>query len=253
MPASKTPNATPAAPRPLSARETEILGLLAEGMSGATIATSLVLSPETVRTHVRNAMGKLGASTRSQAVAIALEQGSIGEGDRAAEGGAQTAEPAAAGATLTALVSGVAELADVEAAAIYLAEDGGMVLRLAAHAAHERTPSPVPPPEVLLGESGIGKVALERRAQLVAPAADGAAGVGTGAAIAAPMVAGGRMIGVVCIGLRHSRPTSRRELLLLEAFGNRIAEILSAPGNVAAALRQALQRFRASWTGAING
>ena len=52
--------------RPLSAREREVLGMLAEGLSGAAIAERLVLSPETVRTHVRNAMDKLGASTRSQ-------------------------------------------------------------------------------------------------------------------------------------------------------------------------------------------
>ena len=58
----------------LTRREREILGSLAEGMSGAQIAEKLVLSPETVRTHVRNAMAKLGASTRSQAVALALQQ-----------------------------------------------------------------------------------------------------------------------------------------------------------------------------------
>src|SRR5687768_18380196 len=65
--------------RPLSAREREILSYLAEGLSGAAIAQRLVLSPETVRTHVRNAMEKLGASTRSQAVALALESGVIGD------------------------------------------------------------------------------------------------------------------------------------------------------------------------------
>lgn len=236
----------------MSPRETEVLGLLAEGMSGAAIATSLVLSPETVRTHVRNAMDKLGASTRSQAVAIALERGTIGES--AAPGPTRVArapEPAAGGPTLTALVGGVAELADIEAAAIYLAEDGGMMMRLAAHAAHERGPAPVPPAEVVLGEGGVGKVALERRAQILPPTATEAAGVGSGAMVAAPMVASGRLVGIVCLGIRHSRPTSRRELLLLEAFGNRVAEILSAPGNVTASLRQALQRFRASWTGAL--
>src|SRR5687768_18361158 len=65
--------------RPLSAREREILSYLADGLSGAAIAQHLVLSPETVRTHVRNAMEKLGASTRSQAVALALESGIIGD------------------------------------------------------------------------------------------------------------------------------------------------------------------------------
>jgi len=59
-------------PRPttLSPREGEILGLLAEGLNGQAIAERLFLSPETVRTHVRNATTKLGAKTRVQAVAI---------------------------------------------------------------------------------------------------------------------------------------------------------------------------------------
>jgi DNA-binding NarL/FixJ family response regulator len=54
----------------LSPREREILGLLAEGLSGQAIAERLLLSPETVRTHVRNATAKLGATTRVQAVAM---------------------------------------------------------------------------------------------------------------------------------------------------------------------------------------
>jgi DNA-binding CsgD family transcriptional regulator len=54
----------------LSPREHEILGLLSEGLTGQAIARRLVLSPETVRTHVRNATAKLGAKTRVQAVAL---------------------------------------------------------------------------------------------------------------------------------------------------------------------------------------
>lgn len=56
--------------RILSPREREILSLLADGMTGETIALTLFLSPETVRTHVRNATTKLGAKTRVQAVAL---------------------------------------------------------------------------------------------------------------------------------------------------------------------------------------
>jgi DNA-binding NarL/FixJ family response regulator len=56
----------------LSAREREILGLLANGFSNPDIAKRLFISPETVRTHVRNAMTKLEADTRTQAVALAL-------------------------------------------------------------------------------------------------------------------------------------------------------------------------------------
>jgi DNA-binding NarL/FixJ family response regulator len=61
----------------LSPREREILGLLAKGFSGEDAAQDLHLSPETVRTHVRNAMGKLHASTRVHAVALALQRGEI--------------------------------------------------------------------------------------------------------------------------------------------------------------------------------
>jgi DNA-binding NarL/FixJ family response regulator len=61
----------------LSPREREILGLLSQGRSGEEVASQLFLSPETVRTHVRNAMGKLGAATRAHAVALALQHGEI--------------------------------------------------------------------------------------------------------------------------------------------------------------------------------
>lgn len=66
--------------RALSSRESEILGLLAEGLTGEQIAKRLVLSPETVRTHVRNAMEKLGAPTRIAAVVKALERGEVQRG-----------------------------------------------------------------------------------------------------------------------------------------------------------------------------
>jgi DNA-binding NarL/FixJ family response regulator len=56
----------------LSRREREVLDLLALGMTGQQVASELFLSPETVRTHVRNAMKKLGASTRVHAVAMAV-------------------------------------------------------------------------------------------------------------------------------------------------------------------------------------
>lgn len=61
----------------LSRREAEILALLARGLTGEQIAQRLVLSPETVRTHVRNAMGKLEARTRIEAVVKALDLGEI--------------------------------------------------------------------------------------------------------------------------------------------------------------------------------
>ena len=56
----------------LSGREREIMDLLAKGLTGAEVAERLFLSPDTVRTHVKNAMAKLEANTRAHAVALAL-------------------------------------------------------------------------------------------------------------------------------------------------------------------------------------
>lgn len=61
----------------LSNRESEILAMLAGGLTGEEIAQRLVLSPETVRTHVRNAMKKLEARTRTEAVVKALDREEI--------------------------------------------------------------------------------------------------------------------------------------------------------------------------------
>jgi DNA-binding NarL/FixJ family response regulator len=61
----------------LSPREREVLELLSQGLSGEEAAKRLFLSSETVRTHVRNAMAKLGAATRVHAVALALQRGEI--------------------------------------------------------------------------------------------------------------------------------------------------------------------------------
>ncbi len=61
----------------LTKREREVLGLLAMGDTGEQIAAQLFISPETVRTHAQNAREKLGASTRSHAIALALAAGEI--------------------------------------------------------------------------------------------------------------------------------------------------------------------------------
>jgi DNA-binding NarL/FixJ family response regulator len=61
----------------LSKREREIMDLLAQGLTGEDVAERLVLSSETVKTHIRNAMAKLEASTRVHAIAIALREGYI--------------------------------------------------------------------------------------------------------------------------------------------------------------------------------
>lgn len=61
----------------LTRREQESLRLVAMGMTTTVAAQQLGISPETVRTHVRNAMNKLGARTRAQAIAIAMRDGEI--------------------------------------------------------------------------------------------------------------------------------------------------------------------------------
>ncbi|HEY8584772.1 MAG TPA: LuxR C-terminal-related transcriptional regulator [Capillimicrobium sp.] len=58
----------------LTPREREVTRLLADGCDGEQIARALTLSPETVRTHVRNAMERVGARTRSHLVAIAIRE-----------------------------------------------------------------------------------------------------------------------------------------------------------------------------------
>jgi DNA-binding NarL/FixJ family response regulator len=63
--------------RMLSKREREIMDLLAQGMTGEQVAEHLFLSPETIKTHIRNAMNKLEATTRVHAIAIALRDGFI--------------------------------------------------------------------------------------------------------------------------------------------------------------------------------
>jgi DNA-binding NarL/FixJ family response regulator len=61
----------------LTAREREILQLLADGMSNADVAAKLFISQETVKSHVRHILTKLEADTRTQAVAIALREAII--------------------------------------------------------------------------------------------------------------------------------------------------------------------------------
>ena len=56
----------------LTAREREVITHVALGYETDQIAEALYISPTTVRTHVRNAMTKLGAHTRAQLVAIVL-------------------------------------------------------------------------------------------------------------------------------------------------------------------------------------
>lgn len=61
----------------LSRREREVMALLAKGLKGPDVAERLAISPDTVRTHIENAMQRLGARTRVHAIAIALRHGLI--------------------------------------------------------------------------------------------------------------------------------------------------------------------------------
>jgi len=71
----RTSNGAPA--RPLSARQLEVLTLVARGLSTDGIAGELIVSPTTVRAHVRNILDALGARNRAHAVAIACSTGLI--------------------------------------------------------------------------------------------------------------------------------------------------------------------------------
>jgi two-component system nitrate/nitrite response regulator NarL len=62
---------------PLSPREREVLGLVAQGLTGKEIAARLKLSVSTVRTHVEHAREKLGAHSRAEAVQKATARGEL--------------------------------------------------------------------------------------------------------------------------------------------------------------------------------
>jgi DNA-binding NarL/FixJ family response regulator len=61
----------------LTAREREVLGLVAAGISNKGIARALQVSPNTVKFHIASILGKLDASSRAEAVVAALRRGDL--------------------------------------------------------------------------------------------------------------------------------------------------------------------------------
>ncbi len=64
-------------PEPLTRRESEVLQMLAGGLANKEIAARLSISDHTVKFHVASILGKLGASTRTEAVSIGIRQGLV--------------------------------------------------------------------------------------------------------------------------------------------------------------------------------
>jgi DNA-binding NarL/FixJ family response regulator len=72
--------ASPApAPSTLTDREVEVLGLIAQGLGNKGIAAALYISENTVKTHVRHILEKLGLRSRSEAAAYAVREGLVPE------------------------------------------------------------------------------------------------------------------------------------------------------------------------------
>ena len=69
----------------LTSREREVLRLIAAGRSNREIASVLFIAPKTASVHVSNILGKLGASSRTEAAAIAHREGLAGPAGLAAQ------------------------------------------------------------------------------------------------------------------------------------------------------------------------
>ena len=73
----KRPTTLPPAEQPLTGRELGVLKLVAQGLTNPEIADRLVISEWTVRTHIRNILGKLHLANRTQAALYALREGLV--------------------------------------------------------------------------------------------------------------------------------------------------------------------------------
>lgn len=73
----KRPSTLPPAEQPLTGRELAVLKLVAQGLTNPEIAERLVISEWTVRTHIRNVLGKLHLANRTQAALYAVREGLV--------------------------------------------------------------------------------------------------------------------------------------------------------------------------------
>lgn len=72
-----SPRAPSAPGQPLTPREVEVLGMLAEGLGNKIIASRLGISDHTVKFHISSIFGKLNATSRTEAVTLGVRQGLI--------------------------------------------------------------------------------------------------------------------------------------------------------------------------------
>jgi GAF domain-containing protein len=189
-------------------------------------------------------MSKLGATTRAHAVALALQRGEIGSGTVGRPAGTDSGPDQFGAETSVALdrmLRGLVALHDIDAGGIYLSEEDGLSLRRIAVTETFGFDLPV---VVALGDGPLGRAALERRARCC----EDGVGFFRGTLMAAPIVGEGRLLGMIALAARVSRPVSRGELLLLQAISNRVGEVLATDGDVTRPLARSMEQFRASWS-----
>ena len=117
-----------------------------------------------------------------------------------------------------AVLDGLVALWDVDAGSIFLADEDGLTLRRVAYTADSGARVQTPPKNLALGEGAWAELRSSAARRCCTDPGEG----GAGGMIVAPMLASGRLVGVIGLATRPSRPTGRQELLLLQAFAARL-------------------------------